>query len=229
MVDIKNDKKLSGEFAANFITSGMVVGLGHGSTAIFALHQIAENIHRGTITNIFGIPCSKDVERDAEVLGIPLSTLKDHPSIDITIDGADEVDPELNLIKGGGGALLREKIVAQASQREIIVIDYSKKSLKLGTNWAIPVEVIPFGWETQKQFLESLGAQTVNRRTIINEVFITDHGNFILDCDFGPIDDLNTLASNLNSRAGIVEHGLFLGIATDVIISRDGVIEHLQR
>jgi ribose 5-phosphate isomerase A len=109
------------------------------------------------------------------------------------------------------------------------VIDYSKKSLKLGTNWAIPVEVIPFGWETQKQFLESLGAQTVNRRTIINEVFITDHGNFILDCDFGPIDDLNTLASNLNSRAGIVEHGLFLGIATDVIISRDGVIEHLQR
>src|SRR5512135_3731310 len=152
-------KQQAADRVLTFIQSGMIVGLGAGSTAILAVRGLADKLSRGELTDILGIPCSRVIEAEALRLGIPLTTLEDHPVIDLTFDGADEVDPALNLIKGGGGALLREKIVAQASRREIIIVDESKLSPALGTHWAVPVEVIPFGWGSQAAFLESLGAR----------------------------------------------------------------------
>jgi ribose 5-phosphate isomerase A len=147
--------------------------------------------------------------------------------IDLTIDGADEVDPALNLIKGGGGALLREKIVAQATRREVIVVDESKLVSQLGTTWAVPVEVIPFGWQAQADFLRTLGA-SVTLRQINDEAYVTDQRNYILDCDFGPIDDTHALGKQMKMRAGIVEHGLFLGLTSDVLVASAEGIRHLR-
>jgi ribose 5-phosphate isomerase A len=149
--------------------------------------------------------------------------------LDVTIDGADEVDPELNLIKGGGGALLREKIVAQASRRVIIVVDQTKPSPKLGTHWPVPVEVMPFAWRSQARFLESLGAVMTVRRDERGRQFETDSGNMILDCRFGPIGDAPRLAAALSARAGIVEHGLFIGLADDLIVASAEGVEHRTR
>jgi ribose 5-phosphate isomerase A len=200
-----------------------------GSTAIFAVEGIARRLNDGTLQNISGIPCSLEVEQHAQQLGIPLTTLEDHTIVDVTIDGADEVDPELNLIKGGGGALLREKIVAQASKREMIIVDEEKLSPVLGTRWVVPVEVISFGWGSQAFFLESLGAKVSVRKNDQGDEFITDQGNMILDCSFGPIDNLEVLAEKLTRRVGIVEHGLFLGLASDVIVAGQEGIRHLKR
>ncbi len=227
--NISQLKRQAAERAVEFIESGMVVGLGHGSTAIFAVRRIAELLDTVELENIVGVPCSLHVGEEAQKLGIPLSTLDEHPVIDLTIDGADEVDPHLNLIKGGGGALLREKIVAQASRREIIVVDESKLSPALGTHWAVPVEIIPFGRRPEEDYLKSLGARPVLRRDKDGAPFQTDQGNLILDCDFGPISDPVQLAAQLNQRAGIVEHGLFLGLATDVIIASERGIRHMKR
>ena len=221
-------KKQAAERAVEFIESGMIVGLGHGSTAMFALHKIAELIKAGSLNQILGIPCSNEIEKEAQTLNVPLTTLGEHPQIDITIDGADEVDPNLNLIKGGGGALLREKIVANATTREIIVIDESKLSPVLGTNHALPVEVTQFGWETQVSFIKSLGAECNLRMGQENIAFITDSGNYLLDCDFGPIENLNSLAEKLERRTGVIEHGLFLGLTTDVIAAGEAGLTHLK-
>lgn len=214
--------------AVEFVESGMVVGLGEGSTALWAVRRIGELVQTGQLTDIVGIPASLHIEQEARQLGIPLTTLNEQPEIDLTIDGADEVDPQLNLIKGGGGALLREKIVAQASKREIIVVDESKLVDRLGTTWAVPVEVIPFGWQSQAAYLQSLGAQ-VTLRERNGKVYETDQGNLILDCKFGPIDDAQHLADRMKARAGIVEHGLFLNLATAVIIASAGGIRSMQR
>lgn len=222
-------KQQAAEHAVTFVESGMVVGLGAGSTALFALQRIAQLLREGRLRDILGIPCSSVVEVKARQLGIPLTTLEAHPTIDVTIDGADEVDPDLNLIKGGGGALLREKIVAQASRREIIVVDESKWSPILGTRWALPVEVVLFGWRSQALFLESLGARVTVRRGADQAPFCTDQGNLILDCAFGPIARPAELAAQLAARAGIVEHGLFLGMATDLIIAGRFGLRHLRR
>jgi len=207
----------------------MVVGLGHGSTAVFAVRRIAQLLPKGQLRDILGVPCSLWVEEEARRLGIPLTTLDEHPVIDVTIDGADEVDPNLDLIKGGGGALLREKIVAQASRREIIVVDESKLSPALGTRWSVPVEVVPFGWRSQVAYLESLGARPVLRQGNDGVPFETDQGNLILDCSFGPIPQPAQLATRIGERAGVVEHGLFIGLATDVIVATGRGIRHLQR
>lgn len=207
----------------------MVVGLGHGSTAILAVRRIAQLLHDGQLVDILGVPCSLEVEEEARRLGIPLTTLEEHPVVDLTIDGADEVDPKLDLIKGGGGALLREKIVAQASQREMIVVDKSKLSPALGTRWALPVEVAPFGWRSQQAYIQSLGASVVLRESSDGAPFRTDQGNLLLDCSFGPISEPIRLATKLSQRAGVVEHGLFLGLATDVIVATDQAIRHLKR
>jgi ribose 5-phosphate isomerase A len=228
-MDITQLKQQAGRYAVDFVKSGMVVGLGHGSTAIFAVRRIAQLLHEGQLRDILGVPCSRQVEEDARRLGIPLTTLDEHPVIDLTIDGADEVDPNLNVIKGGGGALLREKIIAQASRREIIVVDESKLSPALGTHWPVPVEVAPFGWRSQAAFLELLGAEVVLRLNSNVSPFKTDQGNLILDCRFGPISDPAQLATRLNERAGIVEHGLFLGLATDVIVAGVEGVRHLKR
>ena len=222
-------KQKAGWYAVDFVESGMVLGLGHGSTAVFAVRCIAQLLREGRLRDVLGVPCSRQVEAEAQELGIPLTTLDQHPTVDLTIDGADEVDPNLNLIKGGGGALLREKIVAQASRREIIVVDESKLSPALGTRWPVPVEVTPFGWRPQSAYLESLGAQATLRVENDGTPFRTDQGNMILDCHFGPISDPAQLAARMNQRAGIVEHGLFLGLATDVIVASAERVRHLKR
>lgn len=219
--------------AVSLLTSDMIVGLGTGSTAILAVRMIADRLAKGELQNVIGIPTSVTIEAEAARLNIPLATLEEHPVIEVTIDGADEVSPELDVIKGGGGALLREKIVAQASKRLIIIVDETKMSDRLGTTWAVPVEVVSFGWTSQKRFLEELGA-AVKRRPERSEdpqspPYLTDHGNFILDCNFGPIANPEELAAQMNRRAGIVEHGLFLHMATDVIIAGQNGIERIKR
>lgn len=215
--------------AVDYIESGMVVGLGSGSTANFAVQRIAERLQSGALKNIVGIPSSARTEKLATELGIPLVGFDEKQQIEITIDGADEVDSDLNLIKGGGGALLREKVVAQASRRNIIIVDESKLSSHLGTNWALPVEVIPFARATEENLLKSLGAAVSTRTCDDGSYFITDQNNLILDADFGPITDPKKLALLLNERAGIVEHGLFLEIASDVIVAETEGIRHLKR
>ncbi len=212
-----------------FVQSGMIVGLGAGSTAVLAVRALGEKLARGELRDIRGIPCSRVIEAEGKRAGIPLTTLEDDPVIDVTIDGADEVDPAFNLIKGGGGALLREKIVAQASRREIIVVDESKLSRALGTHWAVPVEVIPFGWRTQASYLEALGARTSLRSCEDGKTFTTDQGNLILDCNFGPIEDPAAVGARMDARTGIVAHGLFLGLATDVIVAGPSGVRHLTR
>lgn len=226
---IQKLKKQAADRAVECIESGMVAGLGHGSTASFALQRIAALLKTGTLKDIIGVPCSLQVEEEARQLGIPLGTLDEHPVIDVTIDGADEVDQNLDLIKGGGGALLREKIVAQASLREIIVVDESKLSPALGTRWPVPVEVIPFGWRSQISFLESLGARVSVRQTCDGKRFVTDQGNLILDCNFGPLPQPTQVARELSQRTGVVEHGLFLGLTTDVIVAGKSGVRHLTR
>jgi ribose 5-phosphate isomerase A len=222
-------KRRAAEQAASLVQPGMVVGLGVGSTAIHAVRRIAALIASGELHDIVGISCALRVEEEARMLGIPLTTLEDHPQVDLTIDGADEVDPQLNLIKGGGAALLREKIVAQSSLREVIIVDESKLSPMLGTRWAVPVEVVPFGWGAQARWIAALGAEVRRRLRDNGEPLRTDQGNYLLDCAFGPINDLETLAARLSARAGVVEHGLFLGMATDLIIAGADGIRHIQK
>jgi ribose 5-phosphate isomerase A len=226
---LERQKQEAAARAVELVESGMVVGLGAGSTAAFALQRIGEFLRQGRLRDIVGIPCSAAVGAAAERVGIPLTTLEDRAAIDLTIDGADEVDPDLNLIKGGGGALLHEKIVAQASRREIIIVDASKPSPRLGTHWALPVEVVSFGWGSQRRFLEELGAQVTLRQTPDGQTFRTDQGNLILDCAFGPIADVYKLAHELDTRTGIVEHGLFLGMTTDLLVAGADGIEHRTR
>jgi ribose 5-phosphate isomerase A len=229
VVDVADLKRQAAERAAEYVESGMIVGLGEGSTAAFAVLRIAELLHEGKLHGIFCVPCSRHVEVQARAMGVPLTTLEEHPVIDLTIDGADEIDPDLNMIKGGGGALLREKIVAQASRREVIAVDESKLSSALGTNWPVPVEVTHFGWRTQVSYLESLGAKPVLRLAGNDTPYQTDQGNLILDSAFGPIADPAQLASRLGGRAGIVGHGLFLGLATEVIVAGVDGIRHIKR
>ncbi len=215
--------------AVDLIESGMVLGLGTGSTAKFAVERIAERIQAGDLQNIIGVPSSDRTEKLAHRLNIPLTDLETHPEIDLTIDGADEVDPDLNLIKGGGGALLREKIIAQASRINIIIVDESKLSPLLGTTWALPIEVVPFACKTEQLYLESIGGSVTLRVDENQAAFLTNQQNFILDTHFGQISDPDGLVSRLNDRAGIVEHGLFLGLATDVIVAGRKDIRHLRR
>lgn len=220
-------KQQAAERAVEFVQSGMVVGLGTGSTAIFATRRIGQLLADGQLKDIIGIATSRRTDEEARKLGIPLLPDDLPQPVDVTIDGADEIDRDLHLIKGGGGALLREKIVAQTSSRFVVVADESKLSDKLGMKYRLPVEVLEFAWRSQLQFLESLGAKAEVRRNADGSPFLTDSGNLILDCDFGPISDPLELAASLGSRAGIVEHGLFLYMATDVIIAGQDGIRHL--
>jgi ribose 5-phosphate isomerase A len=222
-------KKQAAEHAVTFIKPGMVVGLGTGSTAIFATRRIAELLRQGVLRDILGFATSRATWEEAQRLGIPLAAQEMPRAIDLTIDGADEVDPALNVIKGGGGALLREKIVAQASRRVVITVDDSKLSPRLGTRHSVPVEVLAFGWRSQLRYLESLQAVVTVRNNPDGSQFATDSGNMIVDCDFGPIADPASLAESLSRRAGIVEHGLFLELVTDLIVAGPAGIQHRTR
>lgn len=235
-------KKIAAEKAVEEIKSGMVIGLGTGSTFHFALLKIAEKIKTGELKNIICVSSSKQTEQKANELGISLTTLNElfvrtQPKsefviqpIDLTIDGADEVDNDLNLIKGGGGALLREKIIVQASKKFFVVVDESKRSPKLGMNFAIPIEVLQFALEAEKKFLESYGAIVTIRKTDNGEQLITDEGNIILDAKVNAIENVGEFASMLEQRAGIVEHGLFRNkMITKVICAmKDGSVKALS-
>jgi ribose 5-phosphate isomerase A len=221
-------KRLAAERAAALVEPGMVVGLGFGSTALWAVRRIGAALASGELRDIVGVPCAEGTAALARELGIPLVGLGAVAQIDLTIDGADEVDPYMNLIKGGGGALLREKMVAQASRREAIAVDGSKLSPALGTNFRLPVEVVGFGLAATARFLEGLGAAVALRPNHDGAPFLTDQGNHIFDCAFGPIADPAALAAALERRAGIVEHGLFLGLATDLFVADGDGVRHIK-
>jgi len=221
-------KRAAAERAVEWVESGMTVGLGTGSTAVWAIRAIGAALHDGRLRDVAAVPTSNESERDARALDIPIVTLAEQPVVDLTIDGADEVDPALNLIKGHGGALLREKVVAQASRREVIVVDDSKPSPRLGTKMSLPVEVIQFAAAIERNYLESLGA-TVTMRGGDATPFVTDEGNWIYDCDVGPIDDCERLSALLHERAAIVEHGLFIDLATDLVIATPTGVDHQTR
>ncbi len=219
-------KKRAGEKAAEFVKDGMIVGLGTGSTVEWTIRKLGQKMKEGL--NITGIPTSIRSEKLALELGIPLSTLIDHPIIDLTIDGADEVDPHFNLIKGLGGALTREKIVASCSKREIIVVDDSKLVDLLGTKAPVPVEVLPFAWNTCKNALTKLNSKPILRK-IGNENYVTDNNNFILDCRFNGISDPIGLEQNINNIPGVLENGLFVNLINMVIVASPEGIKVLQK
>jgi ribose 5-phosphate isomerase A len=222
-------KHAAAVYAVRFVEPGTIVGLGTGSTAIHAVREIARRHAAGELPGLRCFATSSEVARAAEAAGLPLIDAEGPAVIDVTIDGADEVDPQLNLIKGGGGALLHEKIVAQATKREIIVVDEAKMSPQLGTLYRLPVEVIPFGRAGQWHFLHDLGGNPELRTKKDGTPYITDEGNYIYDCAFGPIADPEELGAELHARSGIVEHGLFLGMADDVIVAGQKGLRHLQR
>jgi ribose 5-phosphate isomerase A len=220
-------KKAAAEWAATLVEDGMVVGLGTGSTASLILEPLAVRIRQGL--RIVGIPTSERTAEQARGLGIPLSTLADHARVDLTIDGADEVEiSTLNVIKGRGGALLREKIVASASARLVIVADESKLVDRLGRG-ALPIEVVSFEWQATARRIESLGGSPALRLRPDGGAFVTEGGHYILDCTFGPIPSAGSLDRELNGIAGVVEHGLFLGLANQVGVGTAGGVEVLAR
>ncbi|HEU4560284.1 MAG TPA: ribose-5-phosphate isomerase RpiA [Longimicrobium sp.] len=222
-------KRRAAERAAEWIRDGITLGLGTGSTVRHLLDVIAEHRARGEWLGVVGVPTSVDTERRATALGIPLATLAERPRMDLTIDGADEVDPELRLIKGLGGALLREKIIAAVSDQLVIVADESKVVERLGTRAPLPVEVDPFGEPVQPAFLRSLGCEPVLRGKE-GVPLVTDGGNHVFDCRFaGGIADAEALERALALRPGIVESGLFLGMATAAVIAGEGGVRVLQR
>jgi ribose 5-phosphate isomerase A len=213
-------KQHAAAHAVQQVSSGMKLGLGSGTTVQYVLHALAERLNDGSLRDIVGVPTSEETARQAAHLGIPLATLEECPRLDLTIDGADEVDPDLNLIKGLGGALFREKIVALASERVLIVVDASKDTDCLGKRAPLPVEVLPFGWNLHLSLLESLGSAPELRKQADDSPYCTDNGNYIIHCAFlDGILDPYALAEALDTQTGIVEHGLFLGIASEVVIA----------
>ena len=223
---LDQEKQLAARAAVQLVESGNIVGLGSGSTATYAIRFLAERVREGL--KIVGIPTSQKTKHLAEQLGIPLTTLEEHPQIDIDIDGADEIDPQLNLIKGGGGALLREKVVASASRRFIVIAESTKLVARLG-KFPLPVEVIPFAESVIKTQVEALGARVSLRRYAYDNPFTTDEGHHILDCTFDEIADPPSLAQKLRSFPGMVEHGLFIGMAEMAFVGKDGRVIQVRR
>jgi len=202
-------KKVAAHQAVSYIEDGMVVGLGTGSTTAYAIEKLGEMVKDGL--EIIGIPTSVATENMAKKAGISVSTLNEYPYVDITIDGADQVDSNLNLIKGGGGALLREKMVASCSEKEIIIVDESKIVERF--SFPLPVEVVKFGWKATTKKLANLGFMPSLR-----ENFVTDNGNYILDCKYASIKNTKEMEREINSIPGVVENGLFIELATEIII-----------
>ena len=215
-------KQLAAEQATEEVESGMIVGLGTGSTIYYALLKLGEKVREGL--DIIGIPTSKQTEEIAAQQGIPLSTLGEHPVIDLTIDGADEVNPTLDLIKGAGGALVREKIIAHASKRLIIVVDEGKLVEQLGSNFPVPVEVVPFGWGSTQ-----LALNRICRDSVLRPNFVSDNSNYILDCTFDGVPDPVATERIINNLPGVVENGLFINRTDRVIVGATSGIQTLKR
>jgi len=218
-------KRKAAEAALAYVKPGMVLGLGTGSTARFFLEGVARLVREGV--DLKGVPTSFATADVAKELGIPLTSLEERPSVDLCVDGADEVDPKLDLIKGLGGALFREKIVAATSKRFIVIVDESKLVPRLGTKAPVPVEVHPFGWKTAAAALEGLGA-TVELRRRDSETVRTDNGNNLLDAQFGPIKAPSKLAARIAAIPGVVGHGLFLGMADAVLVASEKGVRTLR-
>src|SRR6202521_2843611 len=221
----EEEKEAAGRAAAKLVRDGDIVGLGTGSTAYFAVVALGERVKAGL--KIIGIPTSVHTADLARAVGIPLSTLDEHPEIDITIDGADEVDPKLNLIKGGGGALTREKVIATASKKMVVVADSGKIVAVLG-KFPLPVEAIAFARTVVERKVVSLGGLPKLRTKADGTPFVTDNGNEILDCSFGKIADPPALARELSGTPGVVEHGLFIGLAKSAIVGRENSVDEIQ-
>jgi ribose 5-phosphate isomerase A len=220
------EKEAAARASLRFVKDGQVVGLGTGSTAAYFIQLLGDEVKKGL--KIRGIPSSDRSREQASGLGIPLTTLDECPEIDVTVDGADEVDPQLRLIKGGGGALLREKIVASATKQLVIVADATKRVPVLG-KFPLPVEVIKFAQAVVRKKIEALGAAVELRRGADGSPYLTDENNHILDCRFGQIPDANGLAWRLSDMPGVVEHGLFIGMASVVLVANGSEIVELRR
>ena len=228
MSDRDERKRAAAEAAAALVEDGMAVGLGTGSTAYFAIEALIRRVREGL--RIVAIPTSEVSASHARDGGIPLTSFADHPRLALTIDGADEIQTgSLHLIKGLGGALLREKIVAAASDRLIIVADAPKLVDRLGGTAPVPVEVVPFGWETTAVRLRRLDVEPALRRDAAGQPFLTDGGNLILDCPFGPIADPVALDQAISQTIGVVETGLFIGMASLALVATDSGIVELSR
>ena len=223
-MDEKDWKRQAGEAAAKLVESGMIVGLGSGSTALEFVNLLGRRVTEEGL-DFTGIATSLQTQERALAVGIPLATFAQHTRLDLDVDGADEIEAgTLNLIKGLGGALWREKIVAAASDRFIVIADESKVVERLGSRAPVPVEVAQFGWQATERKLRSLGAQPILRMKPDGAPFVTDGGNYIVDCAFGAMENANEIAHHLDHVVGAAEHGLFLGFAQEAIVcGKDGV------
>ena len=229
-MNTENQKKIAAEKATEDVQSGMIVGLGTGSTVYYALLKLGAMVREGL--DIVGIPTSEGTEKIAITQKIPLTTLATHPTIDLTIDGADEVDTHLNLIKGGGAALVREKIIANASKEIVIVVDESKVSRVLGTTFPLPVEIVRFGWEATQTEVNRICGKSTRRQNTSQDgdvsPLITDNGNYILDCHFDGIPAPQAVEMQLNNIPGVVENGIFVNRADRIIIGTPTGIRYME-
>ena len=230
-MDADSMKREAAQRALQFVEDGMIVGLGTGSTAAQFIDLLGEKVSDGL--NITGVATSAATERQARAAGITLTTLDEEPEIDLTVDGADEIDQRLRLIKGGGGALLREKIVASASEMVVIIADQSKLVERLGA-FPLPVEVVPFGYKVSLAMIEDIADELGLEGTVRQRLgedgkpFVSDGGNFILDCAFGALDDPEALAELLPFTPGVVDHGLFIGLADQAVIAGENGIRVIE-
>ena len=231
-MDIEAQKRAAAARAVEFVRAGMRLGLGSGSTARHFVELLAKRVRGGVA--VVAVPTSEATRRNAERFGIPLTTLDDTPALDLTVDGADEIAPDLTLIKGGGGALLREKIVAQASARMVVIADESKWVPVLG-RFPLPIEVVPFGLAATRRAVEAaivaagVAGPVRLRRDKDGHAFVTDGGHWILDAALGRISDPGGLGKRLAAIAGVVEHGLFVGLAKTAVIAGPAGVRVIER
>lgn len=221
-----SDKQIAAQEAVRYIKDGMVIGIGSGSTVNEFLYCLAARMRKERL-QVVGIPASKKSERLATELGIPLTTFATYQYVDIAIDGTDEIDDQLYLVKGGGGSLVREKMVDLVAETFIVIASGEKKVKKLGS-FPVPVEVVPFGWQATEQRLQQFGCQT-NLRMVEEDIFVSDNQNYIIDCDFKEIDDAEALHRSLKQIVGVIETGIFINMVDKAIVADNGELSILEK